>query len=378
MRPWSPGAPGSRCLANVGQPGVAIRPSPDTSPDTPSSLVSDFLVSDAPFPRCPVGCPGIHLCTRGGEPGRGPHLSASRHLPRSDPDIAKLILFLDGKHPPRAPALRVRLHEAGTWTPPSPGPALPRRPPRVAPRLRHRHRLSPGHAASRRPRRRPLRSAVPASYARDRPRLPPLLEEAPPPSPVERLRPLGRGTVLPHGPQEQAGPRRWPFASPDTYGHRDTCNHSRNDTMPSLRVFLIIAELHGHAPVAGFAPRSPYPSLRLAPGAARRRAGTGRARPSAVSTEPPARPVLDEKLKQETPSPREPCVWRWPPLLKKAQSALEGVTRRGPCRRLRTFPPRLEGTQCSQRCPAAWPLRRRGSEHRGASCCTSGLTPPQS
>lgn len=97
-----------------------------------------------------------------------------------------------------------------------------------------------------------------------------------------------------------------------------------------------------------------------------------------MSTEPPARPVLDEKLKQETPSPREPCVWRWPPLLKKAQSALEGVTRRGPCRRLRTFPPRLEGTQCSQQCPAAWPLRRRGSEHRGASCCMSGLTPPQS
>lgn len=182
----------------------------------------------------------------------------------------------------------------------------------------------------------------------------------------------------PHGPQEQAGPRRWPFSSPDTYGHRDTCNHSRNDTMPSLRVFLIMAELHGHAPVAGFAPRSPYPSLRLAPGAACRRARPGRARPSAVNTEPPARPVLDEKLKQETPSPREPCVWRWPPLLKKAQSALEGVTRRGPCRRLRTFPPRLEGTQCSQRCPAAWPLRRRGSEHGGASCCTSGLTPPQS
>lgn len=79
VRPRSPGAPGSRCLANVGQPGVGIRPSPDASPDTPSSLVSDFLVSDAPFPRCPVGCPGIHLCTRGGEPGRVPHLSVSRY-----------------------------------------------------------------------------------------------------------------------------------------------------------------------------------------------------------------------------------------------------------------------------------------------------------
>lgn len=35
----------------------------------------------------------------------------------------------------------------------------------------------------------------------------------------------------PHSPQEQAGLRRWPFTSPDTYGHRDTCNHSRNDTI---------------------------------------------------------------------------------------------------------------------------------------------------